>query len=349
MTNSGSVSPAAPAATAAVRRDAELANALGPLGNAAEGLGDQLARLHSCGRQGLHRARVGAFKGLHHRSNPMRLGLSQCPAVACLFLHQVAAPAFQRHVGGHLLFTQVVLLAHHHRLGFHLRLADLALLLLHGNLGVQFVLADGAIVLDGRHAAHRHRVVRRLQVRFPRLGLQRARHVGRGLHGDDGHAQHLHAQGLDLRLRRQLLLRAAGDQGRRAQRLLQFQRLHRLLHDHLHLHGHPVAQALGVFRRMRLPVTRQREVHQRRQPAWVGDAEGHLPLHRHALEIRRRQAQDEGTVLAGQGHGHQGAGGRVVAERLSGSLAHDAAAPELHQVHGGPGLDEADAEHHSSL
>ncbi len=329
-------------------RDVELADALGLLGNAAKGLGDELARLHAHGGQRLHDARVGLFQGLHDGAHAVSLGLGQGAAVGGLAFDEVAAAGLQRHVGGHLFGAQLVFLAHLGGLGFQLGLADLALFLFHGHIGIELVLADGALVFHGSHAAGIDGVVRGLEVGLARLGLEGAGDVGRGFDGHDRDAQDLQPQRLDLGLGGQLLLGRARNECRGAQRLLELQRLHGLLDDDLGLHGHAVAQALRVFGQVFLAVARQGEVHQRGGLARCADAVGDLALHGDALEVGRHQLQHEVAVLAAHGHRDQGGGGRVVEEGLARTLAYHLAGAELHEVDRGLGLDETDAEHGAS-
>jgi hypothetical protein len=180
---------------------------------------------------------------------------------------------------------------------------DLAPLLLHRHLGVEFVLADGTLVLNGRHAALVDRLVGRLQVGLARFGFQGARDVGRGPHGAHRHAQDLQPQRLDLGLAGKLALHVVRDRRAGLQCVLQRQGLHGLLHDHLGLHDHPLAQALRVFRQVGLPVGGQAEVHQRGRALRRAHAVGELPLHRHGLEVGRDQLEHEAAVLAADRHG----------------------------------------------
>ena len=178
-----------------------------------------------------------------------------------------------------------------------------------------------------------------------RASASSARHLGRGFHRLYRHAQHLKAQGRDAGLLAQHGLGVARDFRRSAKRLRQGHGLHLLLNDHLHLGGHPPAQALRVFRGVGGARSIERKIKQAGRELGVADPVAHLALHRDALKIGAHQGEHERLIAAGHRHGHHRGRGRVIKKRLSNALAHHAPFHELHEVHGGLGFDKADAKH----
>ena len=168
----------------------------------------------------------------------------------------------------HVGLAQLVLLAPHAGLGVHLGLADRALLLLDGDLGVELALADGALLFDREIAPGEDRLVGVACRIASRASASSALAVsGVGLIAADRHAEDFEAERGDLGATPQAGRDAVGDAVGCLQRLLQGQRLDRLLRQHLDRAEDALRQLLGIVGLVVLPSRLQREVEHARRPS----------------------------------------------------------------------------------